>query len=403
MNLSLFIPQRWRFLAGLVLATSVLLINQAFIQYFLRQKRQDATVINLAGRQRMLCQKLTMHAYQVQMGHQDSAALQYTLKQLTTNHWALLQGDSTLGISPLSFAVARERLLALTPSVEQTQINIDQYLAGGAIDLIDLGEQQHIFLGQMDQIVGLLESHANGKLERVIRIEIILLIISLLVIGLEVRYIYQPMYRALKATRDMAEGENAKFKALLHSSTNGTLLLDMECSILNINLPAQELLEKLLGYPVGRGDYLSELLPEYLLRMLRIGFERTLRGTVTKVEWKIPDGMQDRWVLVSFFPVFRARAGQLGVGIHMVDIQEQKSTEYQLLEQNHQLHRIADRQSHDLRRPLTSVMGLLELIEMEKDPTAKLTLIHKLKGPIHEIDEVIHEIVAESQKWATAS
>ncbi|HAA10318.1 MAG TPA: hypothetical protein DCE41_00955 [Cytophagales bacterium] len=403
MNISFFIPQRWRFFAGILLAASVLLINQVFIQYFLRQKRQDAVVINLAGRQRMLSQKLSLHAYQVQAGHADSTDLVETLVIWTNSHQALLLGDPQRGISPISSPSASEQLQALTSGIVKSEGWIRDLLAGKKTNLAELGAHQADFLARMDQVVTILEADATRKLERVIVIEIVLLLVSLFVMGLEIRFLYVPIYKAIKETRDIAEDENAKFRALLHSSTSATILLDLECSILNINSPAQEILQKLVDPRLVPGDVLSEYLPEDLLRMLRIGFERTLRGTVTRVEWKIPEGNHDRWVLVSFFPVFRPRAGQLGVGIHMVDIQEQKTTEYQLVEQNHQLHRIADRQSHDLRRPLTSVMGLLELIEMEKDATARLALIRKLKEPIHEMDEVIHEIVAESQKWATAS
>jgi len=43
----------------------LIIINQIIIQYLLFQKRQDANVINIAGRQRMLSQKVNLMVYKV--------------------------------------------------------------------------------------------------------------------------------------------------------------------------------------------------------------------------------------------------------------------------------------------------------------------------------------------------
>jgi len=39
-------------------AIFIIIINQIFIQYFLYQKKEDASIINIGGRQRMLSQRL---------------------------------------------------------------------------------------------------------------------------------------------------------------------------------------------------------------------------------------------------------------------------------------------------------------------------------------------------------
>lgn len=47
-----------RYKAGIAIAVLLLLFNQAFIQFWLGKKEDDAKVINVAGKQRMLSQRI---------------------------------------------------------------------------------------------------------------------------------------------------------------------------------------------------------------------------------------------------------------------------------------------------------------------------------------------------------
>ena len=49
-----------------LVTVSLIILNQAFIQYWLFQKKEDSRTINVSGRQRMLSQRLVVLSYQYQ-------------------------------------------------------------------------------------------------------------------------------------------------------------------------------------------------------------------------------------------------------------------------------------------------------------------------------------------------
>jgi len=49
---------RKKYLLAIAVTTLLIVTNQVVIQYFLAQKRYDAKVINVSGKQRMLSQRL---------------------------------------------------------------------------------------------------------------------------------------------------------------------------------------------------------------------------------------------------------------------------------------------------------------------------------------------------------
>jgi light-regulated signal transduction histidine kinase (bacteriophytochrome) len=64
-------------------------------------------------------------------------------------------------------------------------------------------------------------------------------------------------------------------------------------------------------------------------------------------------------------------------------------------EQNQQLKEIAFIHSHELRRPLSSIMGLVYLIKRKKQLDQEaIELIEKLEFSSNELDKVIHYIVS---------
>jgi signal transduction histidine kinase len=98
---------------------------------------------------------------------------------------------------------------------------------------------------------------------------------------------------------------------------------------------------------------------------------------------------------VSFNPIYRATKDEIiGVGCFARDITERLKTEEALIEQNERLKNIASLSSHELRRPVASMIGLLNIIDRDNfsNPENEQIIEH-LVTVTHEIDEVIRLIV----------
>lgn len=80
-----------------------------------------------------------------------------------------------------------------------------------------------------------------------------------------------------------------------------------------------------------------------------------------------------------------------------IDITDRKENEEKIKERNSLLEEIAWLQSHEMRRPVANILGLMHLIKMEEqdeDRKIMLYLDHLEKATEH-LDQVIHKVVAK--------
>jgi PAS domain S-box-containing protein len=93
-------------------------------------------------------------------------------------------------------------------------------------------------------------------------------------------------------------------------------------------------------------------------------------------------------------PIYDVNDQLIGVGCISRDISERKKTEEQMAKQLTQLREIAWIQSHELRQPLTNIMGLASLIEADvEDPVEVKSHVTLLNQACEKMDEVVRGIV----------
>jgi two-component system sensor kinase FixL len=162
-----------RYLKVLIGVAALVLVDQAILQPLLVQLNFSAPAINLAGRQRMLSQKISKEALALvlETGGDDCnrhrRELSEALRQWAEAHKALLEGDEARAIPPASAAVA-----AVLHEVEPAKSEI----LSRAMELLEASTNHHDssaakrilsrepeFLAGMERVVALLESSAHGR------------------------------------------------------------------------------------------------------------------------------------------------------------------------------------------------------------------------------------------------
>lgn len=100
----------------------------------------------------------------------------------------------------------------------------------------------------------------------------------------------------------------------------------------------------------------------------------------------------EQWVMLSFrhFP-----NGDFAEGV-IVDITELKNRDIELNRVKHELDQFIYHASHELRGPLATMLGVVNLIEYEKDPESVNQYCGILKERIHGLDNLLKSIVAIS-------
>jgi hypothetical protein len=111
---------------------------------------------------------------------------------------------------------------------------------------------------------------------------------------------------------------------------------------------------------------------------------------VVQFEWKLPG--RDQWLRLScrYFA-----NGEFAEGI-LVDITEQKTVEQELHQVKHELDQFIYHASHELRGPLASILGVVNLMEYGPDMASSKQYCELIRTKINGLDHLLKSIVAIS-------
>ncbi|PWJ42877.1 sensor histidine kinase [Sediminitomix flava] len=214
------------YIVAISIVVIVMLATQVLIQNFINSQQQDATVVNIAGRQRMLSQKITKVALQIihPVENADLPSLQEELKQARSlwndSHTKLKNSsfftDGSLNsskvnalyeeMSPFYIKIlnASDSILNHQSSPEELKANLNTILSN-----------ESDYLNLMDKIVFQYNHEADQRVERLKDTELMLLLISLSIVAFELFFIFRPTARQVKETVQELEDSKAHTRKLL--------------------------------------------------------------------------------------------------------------------------------------------------------------------------------------------
>jgi len=183
-------PLTFRYVGALLAIAGLLLAGQLVVQSALDRQQGDARVVNLAGRQRMLSQRLCM----LLLAPVASDELERVANEWQVSQDALrLRGNS-------------EAIRALFARIDGDHAAMLEAARTGDARLALA--HQDAFLTGMDRIVAEYEREARERVVGLRYIELVLFGLALVVIVLEGAFVFRPAVRALRrylAQRDRAE------------------------------------------------------------------------------------------------------------------------------------------------------------------------------------------------------
>ncbi|NVK29311.1 MAG: response regulator [Flavobacteriia bacterium] len=215
-----------RYIVALLLIATSILASYFIIDQSVEAQRSDALVINIAGRQRMLSQKITKDALLL-LNQPDSLSREELKTQLRsdftewkTAHEALQSGNAELNISEDYNSAQVETLYhQLQPSFQGMKMVVEKLLkddvtASQAPILLELLLNQEVeFLPKMNDIVKQYESEASAKVLGMKSVELYLLIFSLSVLLFEALLIFLPTTRRIGSFIDLLTIKNTELEA----------------------------------------------------------------------------------------------------------------------------------------------------------------------------------------------
>ncbi|PHI35761.1 histidine kinase [Pseudoalteromonas sp. GCY] len=219
-NMSLINKVKNRYIGALLAMAILLSMAMGVMQYLLYQQSQDAHIINIAGMQRMLSQRIALYSAQGNQG--DREALRQAIDKFESNHEFLTKTEN-------GEAIYLNEALAALYYQEPVQLNLQSntfvtlsrsQLQQPTPQLVTqiFTASQHL-LPNLNEAVSLFEQHARKKAEFVRKIELLIWLLGLSLLFIEAKFVFRPMAREIAETLDKLEAARKLADEALHSKS----------------------------------------------------------------------------------------------------------------------------------------------------------------------------------------
>jgi PAS domain S-box-containing protein len=207
--------------------------------------------------------------------------------------------------------------------------------------------------------------------------------------GAKARIVYACNVDAKRELAGKLKLTEGRLSQILETTVIGFLQLDFDWNITYWNKAA----ETLIGYPREQvlGKNIWQVLPEIWHSDFRASFEQSMleRKSVDFEDYFWP---LQKWLTCNAYP------SADGLIVHFRDITHKKLIRESLLEKIDQLKEVSYLNSHTLRKPIASLLGLTQLIKQQLIDPEEFTTI---AGLINECSLELDDVVVQVNRMAT--
>lgn len=195
--------------------------------------------------------------------------------------------------------------------------------------------------------------------------------------------------------RQQLRESEKKLESIVNSSNNNIYYFSLDKKILFVNEAAQRHCMKLNGryYQIGddikgymdAADYEAgiKVVDQMLAQRKPFSHENVIR---------YPDG-DVKWFYRYYYPTYNSQGILNGFVTASTDITDLKTKEFEIKKRDQQLREIAKIQSHEIRRPLANVLGLVAVLKDDLYKESVELHLELLEKSAEELDKVIRKIV----------
>lgn len=195
----------------------------------------------------------------------------------------------------------------------------------------------------------------------------------------------------------LVEDSEIMLKTVFDSSRDIHLLVGRQMEVLAFNKTAFNYIKANYDKEITIGAQFLSITNRQLVDATLVHFNAALDGKTVSVEWMIkPEVVTPYWLNIIFEPVKDPNDIIIAVSITATDITEKKLNAEKLNKQNTALQRIATIRSHELRRPVASLMGLMEVLKLDENYVFN-SYYPMIESTINELDIKIKDIVHDSE------
>ncbi len=208
-----------------------------------------------------------------------------------------------------------------------------------------------------------------------------------------------------KLLRQHIVEERNKLQTLINSMNEPVWSIDKNMELTIFNTIFARLLAHLAKSPKVGDSVIMPIDAEYVTKEEQERWHRHYRKALNGEQHQVieqfrhPDLEGVQYLLVNFYPIRDVQGEVIGVSCNAQNTTARRRNELRVKRQNKALRRIAWRQSHDARAPLTNIMAMAEILLknsaiQEENEERRIVLKH-LEQSAQELDDIIRDIIDE--------
>jgi hypothetical protein len=206
---------------------------------------------------------------------------------------------------------------------------------------------------------------------------------------------FEASVQLLKEQYDEAKSSANEHRSFFESSIDSHLLLGLNFEVLAFNQSWFRYVSHNYGKTLTRGKGMAEFLaPENLLFFYK-AYVKAMTGTAVFDERKVRTVDGNAWRMIKFEPAFDEDRVIIGVSVNSTDTTQNMVNKAIVAAQKDSLKEIAFIQAHELRRPVASILGLMNLLKTDGFIETREELV-MLAAAAEELDDKIRLIISHT-------
>ncbi|RZK35574.1 MAG: HAMP domain-containing protein, partial [Hymenobacter sp.] len=177
---------------------------------------------------------------------------------------------------------------------------------------------------------------------------------------------FNAMADRLETTVAQLQDSQIMLRSFFESTRTCHVLMDTELNAITFNKAAADFGRKYYHIELAQGTPVSDWVHQDRLADFVTRCKAAMSGTLVEVETPVSyDNTETLWWSLVFEAARNPSGEVIGVSYHATDITQRISQQKEIKLQHDSLERIAYIQSHEMRRPVASIIGLVDIFEQE--------------------------------------
>jgi PAS domain-containing protein len=214
----------------------------------------------------------------------------------------------------------------------------------------------------------------------------------------ELEYKNQDLNYLVEERTKEIEKKSSNLSSLLESYDSPIWLVDKDYKLIDLNRTFYDAIKVVYGKELSKGHVVFEHLGEDVKVFWKEKYDVALKGEVIEFNQEFFGQGKVSSFVFKVFPI-RTDNEIIGCGVIANDITKLIESEQKLKNQNETLTKLNSeldtfiyRSSHDMRAPIATLLGLVEMVKNETDETKRQKCFDFMEESVAKLDGFIHEI-----------